>query len=246
MTDTANTALWDTLRVIDRKATKPFQKTGGFRGTQIDPCWRIERMTQVFGPVGQGWGWEQVGIHFTDGLVFVCVRVWYVPAGEAPAWPAVNGAPSNARWTGPQWGGDVLTLKRGQNTFPNDEAPKMAMTDALGKALLSIGLAADVYMGLFDDSKYRDLNEREEDEKRNSGPKPFDTGAFSAKDAKSWAAEFRRRIGLAPSVDALNAFVKNCGPTLKQIGTDDPDTYEALKAGVESRRQSLTPSVAAE
>ncbi len=179
MTEANKQTLWETLRVIDRKATKPFTRSGGFRGTQIDPVWRIQRMTEVFGPVGEGWGWEQTGDRITDGMVFVGVRVWYLPAGEKPKWPEHDsGAPLNARWTGPQWGGDVLMLTRGGKTQPNDEAFKMAMTDALGKALLSIGLAADVYMGLFDDSKYRDLSEREAD--KPAEPTDGEKGAAAA------------------------------------------------------------------
>ena len=32
----------------------------------------------------------------------------------------------------------------------------MSMTDAIGKCMLQVGLAADIYLGQFDDSKYRE------------------------------------------------------------------------------------------
>ena len=39
---------------------------------------------------------------------------------------------------------------------PNDEGYKMAITDALGTAMKVIGVAADIYRGNFDGSKYRE------------------------------------------------------------------------------------------
>ena len=36
----------------------------------------------------------------------------------------------------------------------DDEAPKKAMTDAMTKAFSHLGMSADVFLGMFDDSKY--------------------------------------------------------------------------------------------
>ena len=36
----------------------------------------------------------------------------------------------------------------------DDEAPKKAMTDAMTKAMSHLGMAADVFLGLFDSNKY--------------------------------------------------------------------------------------------
>ena len=141
-----NLRFWDQLKRTDPKATKPFTRSGGFRGTQIDPTWRLRMMTETFGPIGQGWGYEQLEWTVVEGMAFVCVRVWYrdPETGEQ-------------HWTGPQWGGtELIRRRRDGPAEPNDEAFKMSITDALGKCLLQIGVAADVHLGLFDDSKYRD------------------------------------------------------------------------------------------
>jgi hypothetical protein len=141
-----NLRFWDQLKRTDPKATKPFTRSGGFRGTQIDPTWRLRMMTETFGPIGQGWGYEQLEWTVVEGMAFVCVRVWYRD-------PETGGQ----HWTGPQWGGTELVRRRRDGPGePNDEAFKMSITDALGKCLLQIGVAADVHLGLFDDSKYRD------------------------------------------------------------------------------------------
>lgn len=165
--------LWRDLYAVNPGATKPFKKGGGFSGTQIDPAWRLQRMTEVFGPVGLGWGYEikerrveaydvekynapSVRVHFA----FVTLRVWYVLPTEEPVFPTDDKGnpnrrepPLNALWTGEQDGGTATGLAP-------DEMWKMSVTDALGKCMLQIGLAADVYLGRFDDSKYRDDAER--------------------------------------------------------------------------------------
>lgn len=38
-----NMEFWNALKRTDPKATKPFQRAGGFRGTQIDPAWSTLR-----------------------------------------------------------------------------------------------------------------------------------------------------------------------------------------------------------
>src|SRR5688572_26032109 len=71
-------ALWNALKRTDPKATKPFQRSGGFRGTQIDPAWRLQMMTEIFGPIGKGWGYEQLEWTIAERVFFICARVWYI------------------------------------------------------------------------------------------------------------------------------------------------------------------------
>lgn len=140
-----NLRFWNRLKRTDPKATKPFQRAGGFRGTQIDPTWRLQIMTETFGPIGQGWGYEQLDWTVAEGMVFICVRVWY----RDPETGEVS-------WTGPQWGGTEMHRRRRDGTeAPDDECFKMSITDALGKCLVQLGLGADIHMGQFDDSKYQ-------------------------------------------------------------------------------------------
>lgn len=147
--DLDNLRLWRLLKRTDPRATKPFARPGGFRGTQIDPAWRLQVMTEAFGPVGQGWGYEQLEWTVIEQMVFACVRVWYRDPETGERY-----------YTGPQWGGTELFRRRRDGDLePNDESFKMSVTDALGKCLLQLGLAADVYLGLFDDSKYREESE---------------------------------------------------------------------------------------
>ena len=52
-----------------------------------------------------------------------------------------------------------MVVKESGGLHINDEAYKMAVTDALSVALKMLGVGADVYMGLYDGSKYKDAPE---------------------------------------------------------------------------------------
>ena len=51
----SNKALWEQVCTTDPRAVKPI--TGKqYQGNSPKPYWLIERATEVFGPVGIGWG----------------------------------------------------------------------------------------------------------------------------------------------------------------------------------------------
>lgn len=134
---TSNTALWDRVFQTDPAFTK-FVKVGrGF--TTIDAFYQVKTATEVFGPVGIGWGWT-TDETFSDGLVIVKMHLWYKhPDTGERSDPVVH------------FGCKALANKSGRI---NEDAVKSATTDALTKALSFIGFNGDVFMGLFDDNKY--------------------------------------------------------------------------------------------
>lgn len=135
---TPNTEIWDKLKRVPPEHLKGFQRAGGFKGTAIKPMWTIHRMTEIFGPVGTGWGMDEPQFRMEGANVYCTVGVW-VSAGEDRRTPNVWGV-----------GGEALT-GRG-----DDEAFKKAYTDALTNALKMLGAGADVHMGLWDGNKYVD------------------------------------------------------------------------------------------
>jgi len=139
-----NMRLWDQLGKTDPAHTKQFTRSGGFKGTAIKPMWCNLRMTEFFGPCGIGWGMEKPTFetHAADKemLVFCTVGLWY---REGTDRAVVYGV-----------GGDKYLVSQQSGLRVSDEAFKAAYTDAIGNAMKFIGVAADVHMGLFDDSKY--------------------------------------------------------------------------------------------
>lgn len=119
---------------------------GNLKGmSDINPQWRIEVMTEQFGLCGIGWRYEIVStstVECSNGEILLFMRInLYVKDGEAWSNPI------------PGYGGDKIVEKNKNGLIPNDEAYKMVLTDALGNAMKNIGVAADVYRGLWD-SKY--------------------------------------------------------------------------------------------
>ena len=199
-----NLALWNQLKRTDPRATKPFTRAGGFRGTQIDQTWRLEMMTEAFGPVGRGWGYEQLEWTIAERMIFICVRVWYIDpeTGEKC-------------YTGPQWGGTEMVRRRRDGVeMPDDECFKMSITDALGKCLLQLGLAADVYMGQFDDSKYRMESEAYYSAKSNPDVQPAAIEKFER--------EVKEQLDGVDDLDGLDELWRSgVSARLREIGLVD-------------------------
>ncbi len=142
--------------------------------TNINPQWRIQVMTEVYGTCGVGWRFElteEKTFNCPDGKILLFMEVALYVAD-----------PENNQWSEPiyGWGGDFIIDKNKNGLVANDEAYKMALTDALGNAMKCLGVGADVYMGLmdsrdenskgkFDGSKYSKENYSE---RRESGPAP--------------------------------------------------------------------------
>jgi hypothetical protein len=137
-------AIWDRLRTPPPSALKTI-KGGRLAGmSDISPQWRWQAMTEEFGPCGRGWKFE-IGDRWTepgDGgevMCFMVVRLYYRDEDTHPA----------RNWSEPieGLGGSKLVAAEKGGLHNNDEAWKMAFTDALGTACKYLGLAADVYLG---------------------------------------------------------------------------------------------------
>lgn len=129
-------------------ALRPIQ-AGKLKGkTDINPQWRYKAMTEAFGLVGIGWKYEVQKLWTEDGaggekLAFAQVAV-YIKDGDKWSEPIVG------------IGGSRLVMIEKGAAVSNDEGYKMAVTDAFSTALKMLGVAADIYAGRWDGSKYRD------------------------------------------------------------------------------------------
>ena len=142
-TQNPNTVLWDAVKQVPPGSLKTI--TGGRLSgmSDINPMWRLFAATEQFGQCGTGWFftidklWTEPG---ADGEVFAFAAVSLFTSKEANAIPGI--------------GGSKLISKSKDSLFNNDEAFKMAVTDAEGVALKHLGFGADVYAGKWDGSKY--------------------------------------------------------------------------------------------
>jgi hypothetical protein len=141
-----NLHIWNQIKSVPANRLKTIQ-AGRLRGkSDINPQWRYEKLTEVFGICGIGWKYtidRQWTESYSNGEIASFVNV--------SLFVKVNGEWSDAI---PANGGSMFVANEKNGAYVSDECFKMALTDAIGTAAKMIGLASDVYQGIITDSKY--------------------------------------------------------------------------------------------
>ena len=144
-----NMKVWNALKQPPASALREI-KGGRLKGmTDVNPQWRYQAMTEQFGQCGVGWKYE-------------VEKVWSEPLedNQILAFAKVNVYVSNGEgiWSEPipGIGGSMLVSKESAGLHASDEGYKMAVTDALSVAMKMLGVAADVYAGLWDGKEYKE------------------------------------------------------------------------------------------
>ncbi len=116
-------------------------KAGRLKGmSDVNPMWRMKRMTEIFGPCGIGWKytidrqWQEA--HEGEVKCFCNVSL-YVRDPQTGEWS--EPIPGN--------GGSSLVSKERSGPYVNDEGYKMALTDALSIAMKPLGIGANIWYG---------------------------------------------------------------------------------------------------
>jgi len=149
--------LWDKVRTPDPSYTKGFTATGGFSGTSVNGLYTVRQLTEHFGKIGSGWGYEIIEDDFHNGhtvfneqgdsvgLVSVHtlkINFWYMEEGEKKSFVQYGHTPF------------ITYSNKFKNMKTDMEYAKKSLTDAISKAASMLGFNADVFMGKFDDRDY--------------------------------------------------------------------------------------------
>jgi hypothetical protein len=213
------TKLWDSVFKTDPSSTKAFSRAGGFSGTAIKPLYLIHKATALWGPMGDAWGAETAEHIISGNTVFIKARLWYPGA-------------SNKAWV-EHWGGDVLIKETKNGVRANDEAFKMAFTDAIGKCLVQLGFSADVHLGMFDDNKYVDERRKEE----NGSAKDI-YGTHGAMKGKF--TEIKESIESAETHEQLKSIWKENNTHILAMKKLDETFYGDLETAKEKQKKIIT------
>ena len=143
--DSGNLSIYERVRSVPKEAKKEIE-AGRLKGkNDINPMWRIKKLTEVFGPAGFGWYTEIVrtwteASESGEMAVFVDIHLFVKKDGE---------------WSKPIYGNGgnrlVANEKKYENgqqvyvPFLDDDAYKKAYTDAISVAAKALGIGADVY-----------------------------------------------------------------------------------------------------
>lgn len=131
-------------REVPDTAKKPIQGGRMSGKTDINPMWRIKKLTEMFGPCGVGWYYRSVNewmeAYEKEVAAFVKIELYVKVDGE---------------WSMPiqGTGGSMFVEVQKSGAHVSDECYKMATTDAISVACKQLGIGADVYWDR-DQSKY--------------------------------------------------------------------------------------------
>jgi hypothetical protein len=192
-----NLMYWEKVREVPKEAQKPI-KGGRLSGmTDINPVWRMKTLTEQFGPVGIGWTYEIMDQWIEEGSenqkVALCnIELFIKIDGE---WS--RGIPGT--------GGSMLVTNEKSGPRTNDEAFKMALTDAISVSCKALGVGADIYWSN-DRSKY-------DNNSNGNGDKDKDDNGDGGKKRSLSDKQIARLYAIANSKGIDKATVK------KQIDT---------------------------
>lgn len=132
-----NMSIYEKVRQCPQSALRPIN-AGRLKGkSDINPMWRIKALTETFGACGIGWYYD-------------ITRQWTEQGanGEISAFVNINlFVKAEGEWSKPivGTGGSAFVANERNGQYTNDEAYKMALTDAISVACKALGFAADVY-----------------------------------------------------------------------------------------------------
>jgi hypothetical protein len=183
-----NLQIWRRVMRTDPRYTKELSGAG-FEGTSINAEYMVMRATEIFGPIGSGWGFEVLeermipgapmseaiyedkkfvgnrllrdadGTLITEQNHSIKIEFWYQDAGNKKRFES--------------YGATKYLYKSKHGITCDGEAQKKSLTDAIKKALSLLGFSADIWLGLYDQAEYKQENAIEFDI-RNASDKAED------------------------------------------------------------------------
>ena len=165
----SNLEIYNAVKEVPQNAQKSIQ-AGRLKGmTDINPMWRIEKLTETFGVCGIGWYYDILNKEIIRGaneeqVAVVDIALYIKNENE---------------WSKPIYGtgGSSFVAKESKGLYTNDECYKMALTDALSVACKSLGFGADVYWNKSDSKYQKNTNIQNENNKNipNTNTQTFKT-----------------------------------------------------------------------
>lgn len=171
-----NLQIWKQVQRTDPRYTSELSGVG-YTGTSINAEYMFMRATEIFGPVGIGWGFEVIedkmipGAPMTEAIYdngkFVRMEILRNVDGSLVF--ELNHSLKIKFWYKADYGDGVLEsygatpylYKATKRIVADGEAMKKSLTDAIKKALSMLGFSADIYLGMFDRPEYKAENEIE-------------------------------------------------------------------------------------
>lgn len=192
-------------------------KAGRLRGmSDVNPMWRMKRMTEIFGPVGFGWKytidrlWTE---NYGNETKCFCNVFLFVRDPETKEWSAAI----------PGTGGSAIVTQESKGIYVNDEGYKMALTDALSIAMKPLGIGSNIWYGPkasgHNESKYEVSTREVQDDQQNQQPRGTTAIAFTGEQLAQAINEMNATINEAEFQACWQKWAQSV-PALTNNGTD--------------------------
>lgn len=209
----------------------------------IKTQYRIMKATEIWGPIGVGWGYTvlrewvaegapiiikgEISSHFEQ--VHKCeIEFWYMHEGERVSFTQY---------------GDTrkLYMARGGYFVHDDEVEKKSLSDALGKAMSMTGISADVYLGTYDGDELMFKTEQMQLAGRQLKQLEFDGQAAQA--ALDKAKTYTDKFVTAPSLAEIKRLEKLATTALEAFPTPDDESKRKREKAIHAIAQKAQEAI---
>lgn len=154
-----NLKIWESVSQTSPGSTKG-AKVNGMQITVIDGYAMLRKATEIFGPLGIGWGYEVMEERWDEGAPFYVNRGEGVEDDRLVALTHTIKLKLWYKWNGErgeieQYGHTQAVYRSKWGASDDGEAPKKSLMDAIKKSLSMLGFSADIFTGQYDDVEYR-------------------------------------------------------------------------------------------
>lgn len=236
--------LWNSVDKTDTKYLKNGQK--GM--SSIDAQYYFMKATEIFGPIGLGWGYEIIEQYVTEGQTMkgnqeikngpyldykvtqmtVKINFWYMLDKKKGEFP--------------QYGHTPLVMKTKYGPMMDDDPEKKSLSDAIKKALTLLGFCADVFLGKFDDMSY--IKQLKEEEAEAEEKEMTDKKNTINDRINKLVVDAKLNYQACTTVPALNGMSKtdlsDIKKDCKKINRNPEAPINALTEIIEDRKKELT------
>lgn len=219
-----NLRLWSSVDKTDSQYIKPVTKNG-YTYSSITAVSQFKQATKEFGIQGIKWGivkGSEEFSHETYGdTVLLTYDAWMYFYYEGEKGEIPIHAQEKACYITNSGKGYLLV---------DDEARKKVVTNAMTKGLSGLGFNADVFMGMFENSDYREMVEAEFRLINSENEEKEKEDMF--KEFGEWLLGQCETIEKAPNSTAVKLMVDGCEKTLR-------DKLKVLKSSNEKLEHSI-------
>lgn len=230
-----NLSLWELVQESDPSTVKEV-RYGARKFNTIDAISQIKKATEVFGPMGTGFGTSNETYSFQTlpnqtVIALYQAMFWYRLNEAECSFPIATSI-------------EVGAVNKSGQYIVDDEFAKKAATDALTKGLSKLGFNADVFENKFGDSRYVEyLTHKAQVQSQNTLANNIQEPATAATSAPSDIDWMINRMNMAASPQELES-VRTEVATKASMNLYAPNELAALESGYNmayARMQNVAP-----